>query len=122
MKHISNKFKVIMMALAILTALLFAVSCDDGIPYESYDGDGYTASVKYDANGGTFTAGTSVIVDTYNLDKLPLKNGKRLAKLITPDDESRGKGNYFTPSKNGYIFVGWYAQITEETDESGNKT
>lgn len=122
MKHMSNKFKVIIMALAILATLLFVVSCDEGIPYESYDGDGYTASVKYDANGGTFTAGTSVIVDTYNLDKLPLKNGKRLAKLITPDDESRGKGNYFTPSKNGYIFVGWYAQITEETDNDGNKT
>ena len=122
MKRISNKFKVIIMALAILTALLFVVSCDDGIPYESYDGDGYTASVKYDANGGTFTAGTSVIVDTYNLENLPIKDGKRLAKLITPDDQSRGKGNYFTPSKNGYIFVGWYAQITEETDSSGNKT
>ena len=115
----NNKLKVILLAIAILVTLLLVVSCDEGVPYVSYDDDGYTVSVKYDANGGTFTSGTSVIVDSYNLTKLPVKDGKRIAKLITPDDKSRGDGNYFLPSKSGHIFVGWYAERTESTDNNG---
>ncbi|MBO5313423.1 MAG: hypothetical protein J6B29_05595 [Clostridia bacterium] len=113
----NNKIKVILLALAILAMLLFVVSCDEENPYASYDDDGYTVSVKYDANGGSFTAGTGVIVDTYKLENLPLKNGKRLAKLIEPDDDSRGDGNYFPPKKTGYVFVGWYADRTGSNNE-----
>lgn len=120
----TNKiFKVILLSVIALVALLLVSSCDDGSPYGLYDGEGYGVSVKYDANGGTFTVGTSVIVDTYGLDSLPTRDGKKIAKLITPDNEAvRGKGNSFIPSKSGYTFVGWYAKRTESGNTNGTTT
>lgn len=115
----NKKLRVILLAVIAVITVLLVTSCD-GSPYADYDKSGYQVSVKYDANGGTFTAGTSVIVDTYSLNSLPTKNGKKVAKLITPDDASRGSGNSFTPSKNGYTFVGWYAKCEAVTDASGN--
>lgn len=111
---------ILLVAIALITVLL-VTSCDDS-PYGKYDNSGYGVSVKYDANGGTFTAGTSVIVDTYNLQSLPLKDGKRIAKLMTPDDEGRGSGNSFIPSKTGYIFVGWYAECNRVESPNGEIT
>ena len=119
----NKKLTVILLSLMALVVLFLVTSCDDGSPYGTYDGDGYGVSVKYDANGGTFTVGTSVIVDTYGLENLPLKDGKRVAKLVTPDNEAvRGKGNSFIPSKNGYTFVGWYAQRIENEGADGTTT
>jgi len=117
----NKKLRVILLAVIALITVLLVTSCD-GSPYADYDKAGYEVSVKYDANGGTFTAGTSVIVDTYSLNSLPTKNGKKVAKLITPDDESRGSGNSFVPSKNGFTFVGWYAKCEAVTDANGKTT
>ena len=110
------------MVLALITAFLVS-SCDDGSPYALYDESGYQISVKYDANGGTFTTGTNVIVDTYGLNSLPLKNGKRVAKLVEPDDLAvRGAGKTFIPSKRGYTFAGWYTKRTEVKNANGTIT
>lgn len=109
----NKKFKVILFAVIALITVLLVTSCGDDSPYALFDETGYQVSVKYDANGGFFTAGTSVIVDTYGLNSLPTKDGEKIAKLVTPDDEVRGAGNSFIPSKNGYTFVGWYATRNE---------
>ena len=65
----NKKLRVILLAVIALITVLLVTSCD-GSPYADYDKAGYEVSVKYDANGGTFTAGTSVIVDTYSLNSL----------------------------------------------------
>lgn len=115
----NKKFKVILFAVIALITVLLVTSCGDDSPYALFDETGYQVSVKYDANGGFFTAGTSVIVDTYGLNSLPTKNGVKIAKLVTPDDDIRGAGNSFIPSKNGYTFVGWYATRNEVEGADG---
>ncbi|MBQ8145869.1 MAG: hypothetical protein IJ039_03725 [Clostridia bacterium] len=117
----NKRIRVILLAAIALITVLLVTSCDDS-PYGTYDNFGYGVSVKYDANGGTFTAGTSVIVDTYSLESLPTMNGKKVAKLMTPDDEGRGSGNSFIPSKTGYTFVGWYAECNRTESPSGETT
>ena len=113
----NKKLKLILLMIASLITLLLITSCGEDSHYAELDEKGSSISVKYDANGGEFTTGVSTIVDTYSLNSLPTKDGKKIAKLITPNDEIRGSGNSFTPTKAGHIFVGWYA--TREDAQSG---
>lgn len=116
----NKKIKVILLTVFALMLAFLVSSCDDGSPYALYDESGYQISVKYDANGGTFTTGTTVIVDTYGMNSLPTKNGQKVAKLVEPSDkEIRGAGQTFTPSKKGYTFAGWYAKRTEVKNSDG---
>lgn len=110
----NKKIKLVLLAVvAIFTAFLVS-SCNDSSPYALFDESGYQISVKYDANGGEFADKTTVIIDTYAMDSLPTRNGTKVAKLVAPEDEIRGgKGKTFSPSKNGYQFVGWYTQRKE---------
>lgn len=100
--------KALMVLMLICTAAL-AVSCgSEASPYDTNDAEGYTVSVKYDANGGIFTTNTSVIVDSYCADQLP-KNaqGKAQIALLSPDNALRGN-DAFTAVNNGYFLAGWY--------------
>ncbi len=115
----NKKLRVILLAIVALITVLLVTSCGDDSAYALYDEEGYQVSVKYDANGGTFTVGSSVIVDTYGLNSLPTKDGQKIAKLISPNDDIRGDGNKFTPGKKGYAFVGWYASRTEVSGGNG---
>ncbi len=110
--------KIKLFALVLLSiAVLSLTGCgENATPYEKNDSEGYTISVKYDANGGTFTTNTSVIVDSFNIEELD-KNGS--ISLISPDDKNRGK-DAFTATKNGFFLAGWYKQRIESTDNNGN--
>jgi hypothetical protein len=89
-------------------------------PYELNDAENYSVSVKFDANGGFFTTNTSVIVDSFNPEKLPQQNGKAQIALVAPDDAARDK-NAFTAINNGYFLAGWYRERIEAgTDAAGN--
>ncbi len=115
------KMKVSLCLLALATAV-FAAGCSaEETPYQINDADNYTVSVKYDANGGTFTTNTSVIVDSYDLSQVPAgSDGQAQIALIAPEGEGRGK-NAFTAVNNGYFLAGWYAQRTENgVDAAGN--
>ena len=105
-----------------MTAALM-VSCGGSKgPYGGYDDEGYTVSIKYDANGGYFTTNTSVIVDTYNLSSLPSgSNGEKLVTLVSPDNSIRGKENAFLPQNTGYFLAGWYTERVAVTDNAGNE-
>lgn len=114
------KIKAIAMVLLIL-AVSFAAGCSaEESPYARNDAEGYSISIKYDANGGVFTTNTSVIVDTYNPAQLP-KDGSGNAQiaLLAPDNALRGN-DAFTAVKNGCFLAGWYAQRSEITDADGN--
>ncbi|MBR6677093.1 MAG: hypothetical protein IKL24_07175 [Clostridia bacterium] len=110
------KIKAAVIALLCLTFLAFATGCDVwDIPYDVNDTEGYTVSVRYDANGGHFETGTTIIVDSYSMDSLP-KNSDGMAEiaLIAPENETRT--NPFSARKNNHFLVGWY-----ETREAAEK-
>lgn len=87
--------------------------------YGQLDTEGYTVSVKFDANGGIFTTNTATIVDSYDISKAPVSGGKAQIALLSPDNAVRGT-NAFTAVNNGYFLAGWYAQRMETLDENGN--
>ena len=110
-----KQFKMILTVCLMLALLAFATGCAQEMsPYEVNDGENYSVSVKFDANGGFFTTNTSVIVDSYN----PAEAGDGIA-LIAPDDSRRGN-DAFTAVNNGHFLAGWYTERTEQTDSNGN--
>ncbi len=117
----NGKLKPMILAVVLLGILLLGGCAGEGTPYERNDKEGYGLSVRYDANGGFFTTNTSVIVDAYNPNELPEKDGKVSLALLSPDEDARGN-DAFAPVKNGYFLVGWYAERTETTDANGNTT
>lgn len=118
MKH---RLKAILLALSVLCAVMLLTSCQkETTPYDEYDEEGYSVSVKYDANGGAFATNTTVIVDTANLSSLKTNGeGKAELPLISPSDPVRGSGNAFTANKSGYFLAGWYTERTAKTNASG---
>ena len=116
-----NKLKKILTACLLLAVLTFVTGCgQESSPYEINDAEGYSVSVKFDANGGTFTTNTSVIVDSYNLSQIkPGSEGNAQIALLSPDNSLRGN-DAFTAINNGYFLAGWYAERTEQTDSTGN--
>lgn len=116
------KIKAILTAVLLLVPLTFACGCSEvEDPYQINDAENYTLSVKYDANGGTFTTNTFVIVDSYDLSQMKTDSeGMAQVALLSPDAEARGK-NAFTAVNNGYFLAGWYAERTQTgVDSSGN--
>lgn len=103
----------------LLCALLLLVFCFAGCeqtPYEVNDSENYNVSVKFDANGGAFTANAPIIVDSYNISDMAVNaNGKVELALIAPDNAAREK-DAFPPIKNGHFLAGWYAQCEETAD------
>lgn len=116
------KKKAILLALMLLVLAVFAAGCGaEETPYAINDAESYTLSVKYDANGGTFTTNTSVIVDSYDLTQIAAgSDGMKNIALLSPEDQARGN-NAFEAVKNGYFLAGWYSQRTENgVDSEGN--
>ena len=105
----------------VLAVAFAATKCSkDTSPYGGYEDEGYTVSVKFDANGGIFTTNTSVLVDTYNPSTLPsTEDGAKIITLIDPNSPLRGNQAYLA-AKVGYHLAGWYAERTEVTDTDGN--
>ena len=118
-----KKIKVTLVALMSMAIGAIAAGCaGEATPYEVNDKDNYSVSVKFDANGGTFTTNTSVIVDSYNVGDMSANSeGQAEIPLIAPDNEMRGN-DAFTAVNNGYFFAGWYEERIENTDSEGNVT
>ena len=113
---IMKKNKATLLILLLLVTLLFVTGCaKDETPYQINDAEGYNVSVKYDANGGFFTTNTSVIVDSYDLAKLPVKDGEAQVALIAPEDSRRGN-DAFTAINSGHFLAGWYTQRNDNGD------
>ncbi len=118
-----NKLTPILLTCLFCVVALFLIACNDPSPFEKYDKDGYTVSVKYDANGGVFTTNVTTIVDTYNLSTYKENSeGNKELRLLAPDSPLRGKQQAYTATKDGYYLVGWYAERTEIKDAAGNVT
>ncbi len=119
-----NKLKFILLSCIVLAIAMLASSCSGDLsPFKDHDKNGYTVSVKYDANGGNFTTNTSVIIDTYDLTSYKTDaNGNKNLKLFSPDSSMRGENQSYNASRLNYYLAGWYTERTEIKDESGNVT
>ncbi|MBR4278914.1 MAG: hypothetical protein IKT34_01940, partial [Clostridia bacterium] len=70
-----KKIKAALLVFA-LALTLFATSCaDEPTPYEQYDTENYTVSVRFDANGGYFDTNVSIITDSYNISDMQKNSG-----------------------------------------------
>lgn len=113
----NQKIKAIALAALLLVTLIFVTGCAQELsPYEQNTMEGYSVSVRYDANGGFFTTNTSIIVDSYDLSQLPTDgSGNAQAALLAPEDSRRGN-DAFTAVKSGHFLAGWYTERTETAD------
>ena len=101
-------------ALLLCLFVLSLSACSSfGTPWDRMDGEGYTVSVRFDANGGLF-AGTEkvTVVDVFHPEN------QSAIYLLPPDDPRRGDGNAFEVSRTDYFFAGWYREKTVEEDGS----
>ena len=113
----NHKIKAMALAALLLVTLIFVTGCaQEQSPYELNTMEGYSVSVKYDANGGFFTTNTSVIVDSYDFSQLPTDgSGNGQVALIAPEDSRRGN-DAFTAINSGHFLAGWYTERTETAD------
>lgn len=120
-KNMNRKIKAILTVSLLLLTLTFVTGCaEEASPYEINDGENFTVSVRYDANGGTFTTNTSVIVDSYNISEMKTNgDGNVEIALLSPDNSLRGN-DAFTAVNSGYFLAGWYAERTQTVDSQGN--
>ncbi len=100
-------------AVALVIALVVAIVTGNKSYFHSYNKEGYTVSVTFDSNGGTFKGSNSSIVDLYN----PADIGEDGLQLLAPDDARRDKNNVMQVTKPGYFLAGWYTN-RELIDES----
>ncbi len=112
-----NRTVIIIVSVALAAVLVagiaWAILGGEDSYYSDYEKDGYTVSVTFDSNGGTFKGSDSSIVDLYN----PTLAGEGGIKLLAPDDARRDKNNALTVTKAGYFLAGWYRERTP-IDES----
>ena len=101
----NNKFRTILLICLMLGTLVFVCGCSGAKdPYQINDEEDFSVSVRFDANGGTFTTNVTVMTDSFNVSKLPTNEaGEAQVPLLAPDDPQRGNGNAFSPVKNGHF-------------------
>ena len=111
--------KLILVPFVLLATLFLVTACGNKTNgYDMNNKDGYTVSVKYDANGGVFTGTSAVMVDSFKIDEMKKdSSGMVQLKLLKPTDSSRGDWN---PSNGKKMLAGWYKERIESTDSNGN--
>ena len=115
--HKMNQLKKrLPLCLLLLLMVALLVGCGEENPYAVNDSEDFTVSIRFDANGGSFTTtDTPAIVDSYNITDLPVNGeGKVEIPLLAPNDKTRKDA--CTAAKDGYFLAGWYAQRTENAD------
>ncbi len=112
----NRKLKAILTAVLLISVCLFITGCaPEEDPYVKNDAEGYSVSVKFDANGGFFTTNTAIIVDSYNVSQMQAQNSQVQIPLLSPDNSLRGN-DAFTVINNGHFLTGWYRE-RQETPE-----
>ena len=115
--HKMNQWKkrIPLCLLLLITVLLFA-GCGEENPYAVNNSENFTVSIRFDANGGSFTTtDTRAITDSYNIANMAVNaEGKVEIPLLDPSDKTRKDA--CTAAKDGYFLAGWYTQRTENAD------
>lgn len=95
-----------------LVFILALVGCAESNKYNQKKKEGYTITVRYEANGGTYLDREGItLIDMFNPnDYSKDSNGTTHIKLVEPTDSSRPSGGsegiYIT--RSNYFLVGWY--------------
>lgn len=108
----------VLLAAAITVGIVFAIINANKSFFSGYEDEGYTVSVVFDSNGGTFKGSKSTIVDLYNPENV---TGDGIS-ILAPDDERRDKSNVMQVTNPGYFLAGWYTErtlIDENDPEAG---
>ena len=95
-------------AVILVAGIIWAVTKNDDSYLSQFGKDGYTVSVTFDSNGGTFKGSDSSIIDLYD----PSKIGSEGIKLLAPDDAKRDKNNPLVVTKADHFLAGWYRERT----------
>ena len=87
--------------------------------YEKFQEEGYTISIRYDANGGQFAPSTYYVSDLFNPNDWPQEGGK--ISILPPNPiRNNDDGSQWELRKDNHIFVGWYRERTQVgVDEKG---
>ena len=99
---------IVVAAVILIAGIVWAVTKDNNSYLSQFGKDGYTVSVTFDSNGGTFKGSDSSIIDLYD----PTKVGSEGIKLLAPDDAKRDKNNPLTVTKADHFLAGWYRERT----------
>ena len=122
----TKKITLITALFTVLATIFLLSSCSQWeTPYDRKDREGYTVSVRFDANGGAFGSieGETYMVDVFRLqDGADTADGKKAFTLFAPDDALRGNNNAFTVSRANHLLAGWYTREETGTDADGNPT
>ena len=119
-----NKKKMIIIAaiagVLIVAMIILAIIGGNKDFYADLEKDGYTISVVFDADGGTFKGSNSTVVDLFKPEDVS-EDG---IQILAPNDPRRDKSNTLTVTKAGYFLAGWYTERTpiDENDLSKGYT
>lgn len=119
-----KKLKVLLLVLGACALCSGIAACATMTPPEEYEAQGYTVTVSYDPNGGSFMGRDGVtIVDMFNPSRYQADaDGNVSIKLIEPTDPDRPSGSSepITLTRTGYFLAGWYRTRNIVTDAEGN--
>ena len=123
-KLMNNKIKLLIVAFTLALFCLIFVSCSNKSVYDDFNKDGYTVTIKYDANGGYFKDSLNVgFSDTYDISNLTKnENGKVEIMLFDPNSDQRGEKENKYPVTRGdgqYYLAGWFTEKTEIDNGDG---
>ena len=112
------------LTLVCLSVLCFsAAACGQGSKLEQYQKDGYTISVTYNANGGTYMERPGVtIIDMFNPNDYEKDSqGQVHISLTEPTAETRptSSSSKITLTMEGHFFAGWYQERELLKNEDG---
>ncbi len=108
----------VLAAIAVVTVVVVAIINANKTYYDTYDKEGYTISVAFDSNGGTFKGSKSSIVDLFRPEDIDADG----LTLLAPDDVRRDKNNVMQITNPGYFLAGWYTvrtPIDENNPDAG---
>lgn len=116
--------KVIGLLIAIFllgTAVTLTACSQWQPPYPSLNEDGYTISVRFDANGGRMKGRNDVtVVEVFRMeDAVDCGNGEKTLKLLDPESSERPDAGKITVTNPNHFLAGWYTERKEVTDENG---
>ncbi len=119
-----KRFKILLLLLGAAVLCLGLAACTALSVADEYEAQGYTVSVSYDPNGGSFMGRDGItIVDMFN-PSLYTKDteGNVSIKLTEPTSPNRpsGSSENIVLTRSGYFLVGWYQTRNLVTDAAGN--
>ena len=93
-------------ALLVAAAIVAVILGAGKSKFDNMANAGYTVSVTFDSNGGTFRGSKSSIIDFYKPEQI----GADGITILAPEDARRDKNNVMTVTKAEYTFAGWYRE------------